>query len=119
MPPWHMKNLGDASLADAALDAIRARFAAQPAPPPTAAAFFRHQSDGQLHCDVLVYFSPAAAPLALALGATRCPQPPRAGLGLLAGPASAWPSCFPSDPPDPPRLSLATPRPAPAPANTR
>jgi hypothetical protein len=101
MPPWHMKNLGDATLADAPLDAIRARFAAasaaQPAP-PAAAAFFRHQSDGQLHCDVIVYFSPAAAPLARALAATRCPPPDRAGLGLLAGPASAWATCFPDDP---------------------
>ncbi len=98
MTPWHMKNLGDATLADAALDAIKACFAAQPAPAPHAAAFFRHQSDGQLHCDVIVYFSPAAAALARALGATRCPQPQRAGLGLLAGPATAWPACFPGDP---------------------
>lgn len=97
MTCWHAKNLGDASLADASLAAIAEHFDAAPELPDHAAIFFRHQSDGQLHCDLVVYFSPAAAVVAAAFGAARCPKPARAGLGLLAGAPAAWSACFPDE----------------------
>lgn len=88
---WWCRNLGDPMLADAELarigDEFRARF---PAAPPEAAVFLRHESSGDLHCELLVYFSPAAKQLAVAVDAEPCAKPRSMGLGLLAGAELAW-----------------------------
>lgn len=44
---------------------------------------------------VTIYFSPAAANLALTYGATPCDTPRSAGLSLLAGDQRAWDFLFP------------------------
>ena len=62
--------------------------------PPDMAVFVRPESEGRLHCEVIAYFSPAAAEVAKACGAQPCPKPVRAGLGLLAGDDEAWSVLF-------------------------
>lgn len=90
---WYCKNLGDALLAGAELDRVKTLFqqeyerAGQPA---HMAIFIRHESEGQLHCAVKLYFSPAAADVARAVTANRCGFPAPQDLGLLAGPETAW-----------------------------
>jgi len=95
---WFHLNLGDALLAGGPLARVEQGFAALYAAPGTgagAAVFSRHESEGRLHCELNVYFSPGAATLARTLGAVPCPPPSPAGLGLLAGPPAAWAVCFP------------------------
>lgn len=95
---WFTCNLGDAMLAGDSLEKIRASF------PPRGdcldeggdmAVFVRHESEGRLHCEVHVYFSPAAAGLARVFGASACTRPSPLDLALLAGPESAWETLFP------------------------
>jgi len=93
MNAWFTVNLGDAMWAEESLDQIKALF--QPAyenanRPQEMAVFFRHESEGRLHCEVKIYFSPAAVAVAKAVGATPCPKPSPDGLGLLAGSADSW-----------------------------
>jgi len=59
------------------------------------AIFFRHESDGHLHCEVKVYFSPATAAIARAVEAIPCKKPSMDGLGLLAGAEESWLILFP------------------------
>jgi hypothetical protein len=83
MRAWFTKNLGDAMLAGAALEHVAALFQAtcgMPAFPADAAVFVRHESEGRLHCEVHLYFSPAAVALAQALGAVPCARPSLHGL---------------------------------------
>ena len=62
--------------------------------PPDMAVFVRPESEGRLHCEVIAYFSPAAADVARAFDAQPCPKPVRAGLGLLAGDEGSWSALF-------------------------
>ena len=62
--------------------------------PPDMAVFVRSESEGRLHCEVIAYFSPAAADVAKAFDAQPCPKPLRAGLGLLAGDEGSWSALF-------------------------
>lgn len=90
---WHCMNLGDAMLADAELERIQTSFeAALASGGGTAggALFVRHESEGQLHCDIKVYFSPAASALARRLGAVPSAKPAKYGLSLLAGDPDGW-----------------------------
>ena len=48
-----------------------------------------------LHCEVMVYFSPATMEVAKAFDAQPCAKPARAGLGLLAGDTRSWSVLFP------------------------
>lgn len=85
---WFVCNLGDAMLAQDALADIRRRIDAacsEATRPGDAAAYIRHVSEGRLHCEVLVYFSPGAAAVARECGALPCAPPARDGLDLLAG----------------------------------
>jgi hypothetical protein len=59
------------------------------------AVFTRPESEGRLHCEVIVYFSPAAQQVAMAFGAEPCEKPARDGLGLLAGDSGCWSVLFP------------------------
>jgi hypothetical protein len=85
---WFQKNLGDASLAQENLQQLKQQFL-QTYPDQSAthdkALFYRHQSEGRLHCEVIVYFSPATADLATAVAATTCNKPDFSNLGLLIG----------------------------------
>lgn len=93
MNHWFCKNLGDPMLAGAELDRIKDLFqqayerANQPA---HMAIFMRHESEGQLHCELKLYFPPAAAEMAQAVDAIACQPPASRDLGLFAGPESAW-----------------------------
>ncbi|EGG98343.1 hypothetical protein imdm_124 [gamma proteobacterium IMCC2047] len=98
MLSWRVLNLGDAWLADTALQRVKAGcqqvYADTPYCGPLA-VFFRHESEGGLHCELKVYFSPEASVLAEQFGATACAQPARSGLGLLFGSAQAATVLFP------------------------
>jgi len=97
MPPhWYALDLGDPLLAGPELDRIIHLFHSQYRDPGAAgqALFIRHDSEGRLHCHVIVYFPPACIDLALELGARTCASPARHDLGLLAGDDDAWTACF-------------------------
>ena len=100
MSTWFTVNLGDAMLAGEALEHIKALFLAEygkAGRPKDMAVFFRHESDGRLHCEVKVYFSPATLLVAKAVAASPCTKPSSDGLGLLAGPDEAWSAFFPGN----------------------
>jgi len=95
---WFSKNLGDAMLAYLVLENIEAvcRLAYQKADcPDDMAVFLRHESEGRLHCEVKIYFSPAIGDTAKSLGAYPCEQPTRYGLSLLVGTPAVWSVLFP------------------------
>lgn len=92
MGNWFVLNLGEAPLAGALLEDAKALFLREfeiANRPPDMALFFRHESEGRLHCEVNVYFSPRAASVAEAVAARPCPRPSPGGLDLLAGSESA------------------------------
>ena len=94
---WFCLNLGDASLADAALDEIQHRLTLefdQLIDQSDCAVFLRHESEGRLHCELKIYFSPATEVLAKALGARVCAKPGNSGLSLLAGSEKSWTLLF-------------------------
>ncbi len=98
MNNWHVKNLGDAMLADEEVDRIKTIFLrAYTASdnPEEMALFIRHESEGRLHCEVKVYFSPTAALVAKDIGGAPCPRPSKDALGLLAGSEESWHALFP------------------------
>ena len=93
MNVWFTKNLGDAMLAGEALDQIEVMFLSEYGEaniPKKAGVFFRHDSEGRLHCEVKVYFTPEAEILAKKLNAEPCKEPSRNGLSLLIGSACSW-----------------------------
>ncbi len=97
MSDWYTLNLGDGIMASAPSAEIEEHFrrafaAAQK--PAGMAVFTRLESEGRLHCEVMAYFSPAAADVARAFDAQPCAKPERSGLGLLAGDARAWEVLF-------------------------
>lgn len=99
MPDWFCKNLGDALLAESTLDQIKALYnQAYPdtTPPDDLAIFVRHESEGRLHCEVMVYFSPAAVDIARAVDAVCCNPPVPDDLGLLIGSEAARSRLFPN-----------------------
>jgi hypothetical protein len=57
---------------------------------PAEMAVFTRREEGRLHCEVIAYFSPAAADVADALDAHPCEKPAREGLELLAGNENCW-----------------------------
>ncbi len=98
MNGWFTSNLGDAMLAGESLEHIKEIFLAEYATSDTLkerALFFRHESEGRLHCEVIVYFSPATLRVAKAVHATPCNKPTAKGLGLLAGSEQSWAVLFP------------------------
>lgn len=97
---WYTKNLGDAMLAGESLDHLKALFLSlyeRANNPKDMAAFFRYESEGQLHCEVKVFFSPASALVAKAYDAVPCETPSPNGLGLLAGSEESWSVLFTGD----------------------
>ena len=95
---WFSRNLGDGMLAHALLDNLADSLSSAYAKadcPKDMAVFFRHESDGRLHCEVMVYFSPASAAAAREVNAEPCVKPSPADLGLLAGCEDSWLVLFP------------------------
>lgn len=87
---WHVKNLGDAWLADEALVELAEGFTSLYGPVPGEQALFvRHESDGQLHCAVKVYFPPETSEFARQVKAVGCPPPGLNGLSVLIGEETA------------------------------
>jgi len=95
---WFALALGDAMTADRRIteieEAFRRAFAAA-GRPPQLALLKRHDTEHSLHCEVTIYFSPAAATLAQTFGAQPCARPLRSNLDLLAGDARCWAALFP------------------------
>lgn len=90
---WFVKNLGDAMLATDALHEAQALFSKRyqrDGAPTDMAIFSRHESEGRLHCELKLYFSPASINVAQALGARPCGKPDKNDLSLLAGSKEAW-----------------------------
>jgi hypothetical protein len=88
MDQWYSRNLGDAMLAGQYLEGIEKQFknaylkAGQPA---DMALYVRHESEGRLHCEVVIYLSPASTEVAAEIGASSCSKPSFGDIGLLAG----------------------------------
>lgn len=86
MTTWFKKELGDAVMAAPALETLKEQFAALDlVAGNNGPAVFVHTASGDLHCEVTVYFSPAAAALATSINAEPCTMPVVNGLTLLAG----------------------------------
>ena len=101
MQTWFSQPLGDGVWAYGPKEQICMQFAPlfdAAGGPVDMAVFTRHELEGRLQCEVVAYFSPAAAVLAQAQGAQPCGRPSRGELDLLAGPAGCWAVLFPEDP---------------------
>ena len=97
MSTWFYKQLGDAIMAAQPSDQIREAFLpifAAAGNPEDMAIFTRNDSEDRLHCEVFVYFSPAASRVAKLFDAATCEKPLREGLDLLAGNSSCWSTLF-------------------------
>jgi len=87
-PDWFSKNLGDAMLAGEDLARIETLFEAAYAKagkPEDMALYIRHENEGRLHCEVIVYLTPASVDVAQEINAKSCVGPSLHNLGLLAG----------------------------------
>lgn len=94
---WFSASLGDAQTAVMACREIENAFAPlfmAAGRSPELAVFTRSESEGRLHCEVTVYFSPAAQALAEQFGAWPCSRPASAGLDMLAGAMASWALLF-------------------------
>ncbi len=97
MDYWYSLSLGDGITAATPCAEIEGRFKEAfnaAGKPPDMAVFTRPESEGRLYCEIIAYFSPAAAELAKAFDAKPCAKPLRAGLGLLSGDEKAWSILF-------------------------
>lgn len=86
--PWYRLELGDGLLSAEALDRLRYDFEAWwdgEERPENASAWVRHESEGRLHCETVVYLSPGASGFAARVHAEACPRPGGSGLGRVAG----------------------------------
>ena len=98
MRNWFLKNLGDAMLAGNQQDRIKqlllSAYSAADSPKEKA-AFIRHESEGRLHCEVKIYFSPMSITVAREVNAEPCEKPSPDGLSMLAGSQDSWMVLFP------------------------
>jgi hypothetical protein len=100
MTTWYSLHLGDgmtSGLPAAEIEETFDRFFSGASLSSDLAVFTRPESEGRLHCEVIAYFSPAAAQVAKMFDAEPCEKPARAGLGLLAGDEAAWSVLFPEE----------------------
>jgi hypothetical protein len=98
MSGWSRMQLGDGLMAWAPQREIETSFQAAfdgAGCPQEMALFIGQHSEGRLHCEVTLYFSPAAMELAATLGAEPCQMPSPSGLDLLVGHEAAWQRLFP------------------------
>ena len=86
MSSWMRKNLGDPMLVDETLESIKAVLQTtreKSSCRDDMEIFIRHESEGRLHCEVIVYFSPSMTEVANAFNAEPCKKPSQSGLDLL------------------------------------
>lgn len=98
MGNWYVKNLGDAMLASEQTDQIKQLLLSAYSDASNSnemAAYIRHESEGRLHCEVKIYFSPLSIAVAKELNAEPCRKPSPDSLSLLAGSQESWPVLFP------------------------
>lgn len=98
MKNWFSKNLGDPMLADDRQEKIKQQLLSahsDAVSPKEIAAFIRHESEGRLHCEVMIYFSPMSSAVAKEVNATPCEKPSPNGLSMLAGDEGSWQALFP------------------------
>lgn len=98
MKDWFSINLGDAMLAYEQQDRIKQRLLsafADAGCPDEMAAFIRHESEGRLHCEVKIYFSPMSVAVAKEVRAEPCEKPSPDSLSMLAGAEDSWLVLFP------------------------
>ena len=98
METWYTLSLGDGMMAGTPSAEIEDLFSdhfSAARNPPGMAVFTRPESEGRLYCEIIAYFSPAAARVAQALDAEPCEKPARLGLSLLAGDPGCWQVLFP------------------------
>ncbi|MGO2073873.1 hypothetical protein ACT3S9_15240 [Pseudoalteromonas sp. AOP31-A2-14] len=74
---WYTKNLGDAMFADAELTQIKQSALGEHS------LFVRYVAEYGLHCEVIVYFPPAAQCIAKKHSALACTKPRLTDLTLL------------------------------------
>ncbi len=97
---WYSLSLGDAMLASQALAQVESAFRSAfegAGRPQDMALFTRHESEGRLHCELVVYLSPGAAVVARKVGAEPCDPPLADTLDLVAGSASLTPATAATD----------------------
>ncbi|WP_178114790.1 hypothetical protein [Pseudomonas saliphila] len=85
---WRVLNLGDPLLADQRLTQVldaASSACLNAAPGADMAVFQRHESEGRLHCELKLYFSPALDELARSYGARRCRPPTAHDMSQVAG----------------------------------
>ncbi|MEP7135357.1 MAG: hypothetical protein ABI904_10535 [Chloroflexota bacterium] len=100
MNSWYSVSLGDgitAATPSAEIEELFLKLFTTAGKPLEMAVFIRPESEGRLYCEVIAYFSPAAADIAEAFEAAPCAMPARAGLGLLAGNQQSWSVLFPEN----------------------
>ena len=88
MNNWFKKNLGEDVFAEESLDHIKSLFLSEYKKvncPDDMAIFIRRETEGRLHCEVKIYFSPASAAVAHKVDALPCIKPSSDGLDFLAG----------------------------------
>lgn len=98
MRNWFLKNLGDAMLAFDQQERIKELLLsayASAGSPKEMAAFIRLESEGRLHCEVKIYFSPMSVAVAREVNAEPCEKPSPEGLSMLAGAPDSWLALFP------------------------
>jgi hypothetical protein len=90
-PTWRVLALGDGVTALEPLERLRTRLDedARRGHRDGPVVLLTRRDDDGLHCRVTAFFSPAAAEVAMSVGAVPCPRPPRAGLDYAAG-DPAW-----------------------------
>jgi hypothetical protein len=81
---WSHWVVGDPMLAEPLLEALRAELA----PVPAGEAALQKLESGDLHCQLILYFSPGLQAIARRHGAAPCPPPESNGLSLLLGDGS-------------------------------
>lgn len=97
---WSSLSLGDGIWAYSHIDQVRDTFGplfVLAGAPLDMAVFTRYESEGRLQCEVIAYFSPAAATVAHIFNALPCEKPHRDNLDLLGGDAGCWPVLFPGE----------------------
>jgi hypothetical protein len=98
MESWYSLSLGDGMMAGTPAAEIEESFLKQfsaSGTQPAMAVFTRPESEGRLYCEVIAYFSPAAANVARSFDAEPCRKPEKNGLTLLAGDPGCWQVLFP------------------------
>jgi hypothetical protein len=95
---WFKINLGDAMLAGIAQEELEKSFSnviENTVHSKEMAMFIRHENQGRLHCELVVYFSPACDSIATKLDATPCMNPSVNDLSLCIGDSESIALLFP------------------------